>query len=206
MYNTLLSLALLAGASSATPILGAPRSVSSVLNVDQSEWDSLNRSVSGRLQVGEPMAEPCFQTVDGRQHTPDNAVCNSIQSSHRNDQFISDHFGGYENVKAFPDLVQPQKIIIRLLTLNRPTGVPANPMAINVLLASYLIRIQSPLPLATASRVVFLRGILMCAMSRTFSMAWPSPARTTFGWSSRTLATITRAAAPLLTLWPCGKF
>lgn len=104
MYKTALFAALLAGAS-ATPLLGMPRSFSSVLNVDQSQWDSLNQSVSGRLQNGEPMALPCFREVDGHAHTPNNSACNTIQKKDMNELFITEHFGGYIYVRLIPSLL-----------------------------------------------------------------------------------------------------
>ncbi|PPQ74692.1 LOW QUALITY PROTEIN: hypothetical protein CVT26_007602 [Gymnopilus dilepis] len=61
------------------------------------DWNSLNQTVSGRLQAGVPFSQPCFSRLGGgAPNTPDPAQCSAIQANYADHVFRSDHFGAYE--------------------------------------------------------------------------------------------------------------
>ncbi|KAF8880644.1 hypothetical protein BD779DRAFT_1548115, partial [Infundibulicybe gibba] len=39
------------------------------------DWDALNKTVGGRLAVGEPWSKPCFATFNGKAARPNSAQC-----------------------------------------------------------------------------------------------------------------------------------
>ncbi|KAL2842591.1 FAD-binding domain-containing protein [Aspergillus pseudodeflectus] len=115
----LLSLALVAVLGQVTAL--SPR-MSSLSSVSDTAWQSLNSSVGGRLYYGEPLLAPCYTRYNGHFQRPDAQECSILQRNRTNGPFVSDHFGGYQNVNwaacqssgescAFgslsPDLVTP---------------------------------------------------------------------------------------------------
>lgn len=71
---------------------------SSVSSISKDDWDELNRTVSGRLQIGVPMMQSCFFTVNGSYQIPNEAECNVLQTNKLLGSFVAGHFGGYQNV------------------------------------------------------------------------------------------------------------
>ncbi|KAL3474584.1 hypothetical protein BJX99DRAFT_174699 [Aspergillus californicus] len=103
-------------------VTGLVRATASLASVDQSAWETFNKSINGRLHKGEPMLAPCYLIYDGQTQIPDDQECTVIQESRMNATFISDLFGGYETVNwgacqatgescafgsSIPDLVTP---------------------------------------------------------------------------------------------------
>jgi hypothetical protein len=85
-------------------LLTFARSVLSILAKGTIAWpgtadfDALNKTLGGSLQIGRPLAAPCFSNYDGTSVTPDSAECSIVQSGYTNETFIAQHFGGYQNV------------------------------------------------------------------------------------------------------------
>ncbi|KAF8868758.1 hypothetical protein CPB84DRAFT_1755767 [Gymnopilus junonius] len=63
-------------------------------------WNALNSTVGGRLQVGVPLAQPCFSLLNGgAPNVPNPTECSDIQTNYENHIFRSDHFGAYEIIQ-----------------------------------------------------------------------------------------------------------
>ncbi|KAL4860880.1 hypothetical protein BDV12DRAFT_204599 [Aspergillus spectabilis] len=75
-----------------------PRATSSLSSVNASTWSILSASVSGRLYDGEPLLAPCYTRYNGHLQRPDIQECTVLQNNRTNGVFISNHFGGYQNV------------------------------------------------------------------------------------------------------------
>ncbi|KAL3464810.1 hypothetical protein BJX64DRAFT_297928 [Aspergillus heterothallicus] len=95
---------------------------SSLSSVSQSAWDNFNASINGHLRNGEPLLAPCYTRYNGHLQKPDTQQCTILQKNRTNGPFVSDHFGGYQNVNwagcqatgescalglANPDLITP---------------------------------------------------------------------------------------------------
>ncbi|KAL2834635.1 hypothetical protein BJY01DRAFT_253003 [Aspergillus pseudoustus] len=95
---------------------------SSLLSVSGSAWNTLNSSINGHLHNGEPLLAPCYTRYNGHLQRPDVVECAVLQRNRTNGPFVSDHFGGYQNVNwaacqatgescafglANPDLITP---------------------------------------------------------------------------------------------------
>lgn len=74
-------------------------------------WSALNQSVNGKLQVGRPLALPCYSRytselktgdTDNVLMTPEMSVCETIQSNKNDPVFIGDNFGGYMSYNFAP--------------------------------------------------------------------------------------------------------
>jgi hypothetical protein len=91
----LFSLALVAVLGQVTAL--SPRATS-LLFVNDTAWQSLNSSVGGRLYDGEPLLAPCYTRYNGHFQRPDAQECSILQTNRTNGPFVSDHFGGYQNV------------------------------------------------------------------------------------------------------------
>ncbi|KAL2813870.1 FAD-binding domain-containing protein [Aspergillus granulosus] len=71
---------------------------SSLSSVSESAWNTFNLSINGRLRNGEPLLAPCYTRYNGHFQRPDVQECAILQKNRTNGPFISDHFGGYQNV------------------------------------------------------------------------------------------------------------
>ncbi|PPR04848.1 hypothetical protein CVT24_007236 [Panaeolus cyanescens] len=68
-----------------------------VAAVTSSDWNALNQTVGGRLQLGSPFAKPCFSLgTGGSSLTPDPTACNEIQTRAEDHVFRTQHFGAYQ--------------------------------------------------------------------------------------------------------------
>ncbi|KAF9035121.1 hypothetical protein BJ165DRAFT_1615500 [Panaeolus papilionaceus] len=68
--------------------------------VSSSDWNALNKTLNGRLQLAVPVAEPCFSVgVGGSPLTPDPTACNNVESNSADHVFRSDNFGAYELIQ-----------------------------------------------------------------------------------------------------------
>ncbi|KAL4917613.1 hypothetical protein BDW62DRAFT_218097 [Aspergillus aurantiobrunneus] len=72
----------------------------SLLSVSRSEWEAFNESVSGRLYDGVPILAPCYGVYNGEEQVQilDTERCNTIQENRRDHSFVSDRFGGYQEL------------------------------------------------------------------------------------------------------------
>lgn len=74
---------------------------SAILKIPNEDWDALNASVSGRLGVLRPLAEPCYLKYDAygqtRFHTPDLEACEIAQKNKRNVEFITSQPAAYHD-------------------------------------------------------------------------------------------------------------
>ena len=72
--------------------------LTSLSTINESTWDAFNSSVSGRLRNGQPMLAPCYTNFNGHAQLPDHQECSALQSHQSDSDFVSKHFGGYQNV------------------------------------------------------------------------------------------------------------
>ena len=70
---------------------------SSTAFVNGSEWDLLNQTVNGRLELATPLALPCFSLYDGQPVQPDASACETIQVDYTNSTFLSQYYSGFMN-------------------------------------------------------------------------------------------------------------
>lgn len=76
-------------------------SIPAILKASDSDWQSLNTSLDGRLGVLKPLGEPCYLRYDAngptRSHAPDLGTCQDAQK-HRGDvNYISSQPAGYHD-------------------------------------------------------------------------------------------------------------
>lgn len=106
MPNESLTLALLfslALRSVAHPHTFSSRDIPKIFTIPDSDWQSLNVSVGGRLYAGTPFALPCYTTYENGTTTepriPDLGACSAVMQNKANTSFIGDQFGGYQNAE-----------------------------------------------------------------------------------------------------------
>ncbi|CZR69907.1 uncharacterized protein PAC_19807 [Phialocephala subalpina] len=82
-------------------LLAALSYASRLGQIASSDWACLNDSVSGRLQVGNPIALPCYQQYSNQlgatpaPNAVDVAACTAINAEKTNATFVMEQFGGY---------------------------------------------------------------------------------------------------------------
>ncbi|KAK5996289.1 FAD-linked oxidoreductase cheF [Cladobotryum mycophilum] len=59
------------------------------------DWQTLSNQVSGRLHQVDPLARPCYSTLNGQAVPVDNAQCSTIQQNYVNGSFRTDHYSGF---------------------------------------------------------------------------------------------------------------
>ncbi|THU86516.1 FAD-binding domain-containing protein [Dendrothele bispora CBS 962.96] len=78
------------------------QSTSPFNRVTQQQWDALNASVDGRLAISVPLAQPCFDSVEGvvgsDSLVPNTVRCSAVQSVWTNTTFRVQQFGAYEQI------------------------------------------------------------------------------------------------------------
>jgi hypothetical protein len=90
------ALAALFGAGHCFPSAVTKRSIASI---DPSEFETLNNTLGGKLGIGQPLAEPCYSNYNGTTVNPNSAQCSAVQAQYKNETFIAQHFGGYQNAQ-----------------------------------------------------------------------------------------------------------
>jgi hypothetical protein len=88
------AVAALFGACQCFPSAIAKRSIASLT---PSELSALNSTLGGTLGIGQPLAEPCYHNYNGTKVAPNGAQCSTVQAQYKNETFIAQHFGGYQN-------------------------------------------------------------------------------------------------------------
>ncbi|THH06479.1 hypothetical protein EW145_g4058 [Phellinidium pouzarii] len=71
----------------------------SIASISQSTWNSLNKTVGGRLFAAVPFSRPCFQDAVGMVGAFDNTACNAIEENYTNKTFRRNIFGSYMNTE-----------------------------------------------------------------------------------------------------------
>ncbi|KAK8186483.1 hypothetical protein BC567DRAFT_253939 [Phyllosticta citribraziliensis] len=61
------------------------------------DWDSLNKTVEGRLFRGYPLAKPCFSTYEGAASPPDKTLCDLIAKGWKSDLALVTQCAGFMN-------------------------------------------------------------------------------------------------------------
>jgi FAD binding domain/Berberine and berberine like len=59
------------------------------------DWDTLNRTVNGRLHATTPFALPCFSNYNGQSNQPNADACAAVQGNYAIASFRTDTFSGY---------------------------------------------------------------------------------------------------------------
>ncbi|KAF9034095.1 hypothetical protein BJ165DRAFT_746484 [Panaeolus papilionaceus] len=68
-----------------------------VAAVSSSDWNALNQTLGGRLQLAAPFSKPCFSLgAGGSPLTPDPTACDEVQTRNQDHVFRSQNFGAYE--------------------------------------------------------------------------------------------------------------
>lgn len=92
------SLVLLA-LTNAVPLLAS--AVPPILKVSDVDWQALNASVEGRLNVLKPLSAPCYLRYDAgsqtQSHAPNREACLTAQDNRHNAEFISSQPAGYQD-------------------------------------------------------------------------------------------------------------
>ncbi|KAJ7582853.1 FAD-binding domain-containing protein [Mycena floridula] len=66
-----------------------------VSQVSPQALNSFNESIGGRLFTAEPLAAPCFSSVNGVQTLGDMQACAAVQLGYRSPEFLSQQFSAY---------------------------------------------------------------------------------------------------------------
>ncbi|KAK7521616.1 isoamyl alcohol oxidase [Phyllosticta citriasiana] len=66
----------------------------------QEDWDTLNKTVEGRLFRSYPLAKPCFSTYDGAASPPDRALCDLVIKGWKSDLALVTQYAGFMNKNA----------------------------------------------------------------------------------------------------------
>jgi hypothetical protein len=90
----LVAFAALLGAGVCFPSLATKRSTA---RLDSSVFDALNNTLGGTLRTGRPLAAACYSEYNGTNVTPNSAQCSTVQAQYKNETFIAQNFGGYQN-------------------------------------------------------------------------------------------------------------
>ncbi|KAM0787233.1 hypothetical protein ACM66B_006470 [Microbotryomycetes sp. NB124-2] len=91
-----MTLALAAGIVVASPLHERQTSLPKIYSISQTEFGSFNKSISGRLRRGVPMARPCFpMAAPGVAGSLDPGKCSEVQQNYEDDIYIANQFGGY---------------------------------------------------------------------------------------------------------------
>ncbi|KAK7531271.1 hypothetical protein IWX49DRAFT_512305 [Phyllosticta citricarpa] len=63
----------------------------------QEDWDTLNKTVEGRLFRSYPLAKPCFGTYEGAASPPDRALCDLVIKGWKSDLALVTQYVGFMN-------------------------------------------------------------------------------------------------------------
>ena len=75
----------------------------STSSIPTSSWTAFNQTLGGRLYPGQPLAAPCFQSVNGVDTTVNATACAQVEAGYSTGFFISENFGGYMSVRPLGD-------------------------------------------------------------------------------------------------------
>jgi hypothetical protein len=91
-----LAIAALFGAGQSIPTY---ITVPPITQLDTPDYNVLNSTLGGTLRIGRPLAAPCYSEYNGTKVTPNSAQCSTIQAQYKNETFIAQNFGGYQNAQ-----------------------------------------------------------------------------------------------------------
>lgn len=74
------------------------RAETPISSITSAQWTALNQSVGGRLEVGYPLAKPCYSFYNGKAMIPNTAQCAAVQNGSTDELYIASQYGGYMNV------------------------------------------------------------------------------------------------------------
>ncbi|KAJ7196212.1 FAD-binding domain-containing protein [Mycena pura] len=78
---------------------GSQTSSTSILEVPQAQWRTLNASVGGRLRTATPFSLPCFSKYNGLNVSVDETACNAIQANYTSSNFRLESFSANMNIE-----------------------------------------------------------------------------------------------------------
>ena len=68
--------------------------------VSNGDWDSLNRSIGGRLYPGLPVGLPCYDNFNGVAKSVDKDACDVVEGNKNNMDYLTTQMGGYAQVRS----------------------------------------------------------------------------------------------------------
>ncbi|KAJ7512638.1 FAD-binding domain-containing protein [Mycena galericulata] len=114
-FTTIFGCAAIALAHSQAPV---------IRNVTPAQWNAFNASIGGRLQVGIPLARPCF-ALAGTAGSTNATECAAVRAGWGNSLFLVEQFGAYMNTQWGSCQATSQTCLIHGFNVSDPT--PSDP-------------------------------------------------------------------------------
>lgn len=64
-------------------------------SISNSQWQTLNDTLGGKLRTALPFSAPCFSTVNGLNVTVDSEACSNVEVNYTNPLYRVEQFGAY---------------------------------------------------------------------------------------------------------------